>query len=245
MRRLPHQGARHSTVDHGDASDGVFLLPSPLGVLAGPRRPPSLVVASFELSDHPWEWSPSLSSLWTTSRANGSLPANGSASTCLGLTHPHTQETGDRTASGMGQVGQPGPTDPGPFQPGSVASLRTWVLLSLCTLPPPFAPFLTMSFSCLWWRVFSLEVWSFTLQSFGMSLCNTSVLATFGCDFMKLSNMNETPQLLLWTCYDSVLYVHVFLQKRNTSKYTYKDELVISLLCLVAGQFHNKIQTKV
>jgi hypothetical protein len=26
MRRLPHQGARHSTVDHGDASDGVFLL---------------------------------------------------------------------------------------------------------------------------------------------------------------------------------------------------------------------------
>jgi hypothetical protein len=26
MRRLPHQGARHGTVDHGDASDGVFLL---------------------------------------------------------------------------------------------------------------------------------------------------------------------------------------------------------------------------
>jgi hypothetical protein len=26
MRKLPHQGARHGTVDHGDASDGVFLL---------------------------------------------------------------------------------------------------------------------------------------------------------------------------------------------------------------------------
>jgi hypothetical protein len=26
MKRLPHQGARHGTVDHGDASDGVFLL---------------------------------------------------------------------------------------------------------------------------------------------------------------------------------------------------------------------------
>jgi hypothetical protein len=26
MRRLPHQGARHDTVDHGDASNGVFLL---------------------------------------------------------------------------------------------------------------------------------------------------------------------------------------------------------------------------
>jgi hypothetical protein len=25
-RRLPHQGARHGTVDHGDASDSVFLL---------------------------------------------------------------------------------------------------------------------------------------------------------------------------------------------------------------------------
>jgi hypothetical protein len=26
MRRLPHQGARHGTVHHGDASDGFFLL---------------------------------------------------------------------------------------------------------------------------------------------------------------------------------------------------------------------------
>jgi hypothetical protein len=26
MRRLPHQGARHDTVDHGDAFDDVFLL---------------------------------------------------------------------------------------------------------------------------------------------------------------------------------------------------------------------------
>jgi hypothetical protein len=26
MRRLPHQGTRHSTVDHGGTSDGVFLL---------------------------------------------------------------------------------------------------------------------------------------------------------------------------------------------------------------------------
>jgi hypothetical protein len=26
MRILPHQGARHSTVDQGDAYDGIFLL---------------------------------------------------------------------------------------------------------------------------------------------------------------------------------------------------------------------------
>jgi hypothetical protein len=62
MRRLPHHGARHSTVDHGDASDGVFLL--------------------LHLWVLPWRWaillrrSPSsLSSLWMASRLNGSLPS--------------------------------------------------------------------------------------------------------------------------------------------------------------------------
>jgi hypothetical protein len=49
MRRLPHQGARHSTVDHGDASDGVFLLlhswvlPSRWAILL--RRSPPLSLA--------------------------------------------------------------------------------------------------------------------------------------------------------------------------------------------------------
>jgi hypothetical protein len=40
MRRLPHQSARHSTVDHGDASDGVFLLLH-LWVLPSRERSPS------------------------------------------------------------------------------------------------------------------------------------------------------------------------------------------------------------
>jgi hypothetical protein len=61
------------------------------------------------------------------------------------------------------------------------------------------------------WRFFLHEVRSFTLQSSGMFLCNTSVLATFGSDFIKLSNTNGTPQLLLWTCRDSI-HVHVFLK---------------------------------
>jgi hypothetical protein len=45
MRRLPHQGARHGTVDHGDAFDAVFLLlhlwllPSSWSILL--RRSPS------------------------------------------------------------------------------------------------------------------------------------------------------------------------------------------------------------
>jgi hypothetical protein len=61
MRRLPHQGARHSTVDHGDASDGVFLLlhlwilPSRWAILL--RRSPS-----------------SLSSLWMASRCEWLSP---------------------------------------------------------------------------------------------------------------------------------------------------------------------------
>jgi hypothetical protein len=37
------------------------------------------------------------------------------------------------------------------------------------------------------------EVQSFTLQSSGMFLCNTSVLATNGSDFIKLMNTNKTP----------------------------------------------------
>jgi hypothetical protein len=55
IRRLPHQGARHGTVDHGHPSDGVFLLlhlwvlPSSWSILL--QRSPS-----------------SLSSLWMASR---------------------------------------------------------------------------------------------------------------------------------------------------------------------------------
>jgi hypothetical protein len=50
MRRLPHQGARHSTIDHGDAFDGVFLLlhlwvlPSRWSILLQ-RSPSSLSLA--------------------------------------------------------------------------------------------------------------------------------------------------------------------------------------------------------
>jgi hypothetical protein len=49
IRRLPHQGARHGTVDHGDASDSVFLvlhlwvLPSRWAILL--RRSPPLSLA--------------------------------------------------------------------------------------------------------------------------------------------------------------------------------------------------------
>jgi hypothetical protein len=57
---------------------------------------------------------------------------------------------------------------------------------SICTI-------LTMSSSRPRWRFSVHEVRSFTLQSSGMFLCNTSILATIGSDFIKLRNMNKTP----------------------------------------------------
>ena len=142
MRRLPHQGARHSTVDHGDASDGVFLL---LRGCLGRASTSSSTCGCFLQVERSLSRMISLlfflSSLWTASRANGSLPANGGASTYLGLRHLQAQEKGSRTTSGMGQSGRPGPTGPGPSRPGSVAPSLPWVLLTFCTLPPPIAPF--------------------------------------------------------------------------------------------------------
>jgi hypothetical protein len=125
MRRLPHQGARHGTVDHVDASDGVSF---------------------FELSNP----SPKISLLslacgWPLG-ANGSLLANGGASTNLGLKVLQVEEKGGRTdpRSGPGRpawADRLGPTGPGPFRPGSVTPPLPWVLICLCTLPPPFALF--------------------------------------------------------------------------------------------------------
>jgi hypothetical protein len=51
----------------------------------------------------------------------------------------------------------------------------------------------TMSSSRPRWRFFVHEVWSFTLQSPGVFLRSTSVLATIGSDFIKLMNTNKTP----------------------------------------------------
>jgi hypothetical protein len=64
MRRLPHQGARHGTVDHGDASNGVFLLlllwvlPSRWSILLqrSPSSLSSLWMASWCEWLSPCEW---------------------------------------------------------------------------------------------------------------------------------------------------------------------------------------------
>jgi hypothetical protein len=52
---------------------------------------------------------------------------------------------------------------------------------------------LTMLSSHLRWRFSLHEVRSFTLQSSGMFLCNTLVLAAIGSDFIKIINTNKNP----------------------------------------------------
>jgi hypothetical protein len=92
MIRLPHQSSRHSTIDHGDAFDGAFLLlhlwvlPSSRAILLANDLPPLL----------------SLSSLRTASQTNGSPLANGGASKYLGLKGLHAQEKGGQTDPKVG-----------------------------------------------------------------------------------------------------------------------------------------------
>jgi hypothetical protein len=57
---------------------------------------------------------------------------------------------------------------------------------------PSFYMILTLLSSCPRWRFSVHEVQSFTLQSPGVFLRRTSVLATIGNDFIKLMNTNKT-----------------------------------------------------
>jgi hypothetical protein len=178
---------------------------------------------------------PLISSLWMASQANGSLSCEwrclqqlrvqGSLGARKGRPNRHPEWA---RLAGLGRPVQPhpgrfnrpfAPVDPHVFMHFAPS---TWTILMMSSSGPR-------------WRFSLHEVWSFTLQSSVMFLCNTSVLATFGSDFIKLINPNKTPKLLLWTCCDSVLCVNVFLQKHNTSKCTHEGELVIWLVCLVVG----------
>jgi hypothetical protein len=98
-----------------------------------------------------------------------------------------------------------GRTDPG-TGPGRPAWTNRPRPIQAC-LSRPFAPvgphafmhfapstctILTMSSSRPRWKFSVHEVRPFTLQSPGMFLCNTSVFATIGSDFIKLMNTNKT-----------------------------------------------------
>jgi hypothetical protein len=199
MTRLPHQSARHGTVDHGDAFNGVFLLLH-LWVLPSSR-------AIFLANNLP----PLLSSLWMASRVNGSLYCEMAAPPAIQDWRIFGCKKGGWTDPGVGQAGWLGPTGPGSSRPDSVTPSLQWVLMYLCILRLHLHHFDDVILASKW-RTSLHEVWSFTLQSLGMFLCNASVVATFGSDFIKFLNTNETLKLLFWTYCDSILYVHIFLQ---------------------------------
>jgi hypothetical protein len=104
MRRLPHQGADHGTVDHGFPSDVVFLL-------LHERVLPSRWMVSLRRS------SSSLSSLWMASGANGSPPLSNGGAQAFRVQDP----LGARKTGPNQPPKWAGPAGLGPPRPGSVA----------------------------------------------------------------------------------------------------------------------------
>jgi hypothetical protein len=146
------------------------------------------VGASFEVVDPPPEISLSLSLAygWPPS-ANGSLSANGGASKVLGLKILQVQGKGGRTDARSG-LGRPAQANFGPVR-SPLRSRGSSSDYALC-------PFHLHDFDNVILASkmgFSVhEVRSFTLQSPGVFLRSTSVLATIGSDFIKLMNTNKT-----------------------------------------------------
>jgi hypothetical protein len=98
------------------------------------------------------------------------------------------QGKGGRTDHRVSWAGRP--------RPISARFGRPFILVGpqvIMHFAPSTCMILTMSSSRPRWRFSSHEVRSFTLQSPGVFLCNTSVLATIGSDFIKLMNTNKTP----------------------------------------------------
>jgi hypothetical protein len=118
---------------------------------------------------------------------------NGDASINLGLKDLWVQEKGGRTDTRSGP-GRPAWADrprPIPARFGRpFAPVGSHVFMHFA---PSTCTILMMSSSRPRWRFSLREVQSFTLQSSGIFLCNTSILATIGSDFNKLINTNKTP----------------------------------------------------
>jgi hypothetical protein len=152
------------------------------------------VGASFELGDPPPEIS--LLSLYLVDGLSVRMAlcfANGGASRDLGLKIFQVQGKGGRTDPGTGPgrpawADQPRPIPARLGRPFAHVGPHAFMHLS-----PSTCTILTMSSSRPRWRLSVHEVRSFTLQSSGMFLCNTLVLATIGSDFIKLMNTNKTP----------------------------------------------------
>jgi hypothetical protein len=125
--------------------------------------------------------------------ANGSLPANGDASRALGLKILRVQGKGGRTDP-RSEMGQPVWADrPRPISARFGRPFAPVGPQMIMHFAPSTCMILTMSSSPPRWRFSVHEVRYFTLQSPGVFLHSTSVLATIRSDFIKLMNTNKTP----------------------------------------------------
>jgi hypothetical protein len=125
--------------------------------------------------------------------ANGSPPANCSASRTLGLKILRVQGRGGQTDVESGPCRPAWADRPRPIlarlgHPFSLVGPYAFMHFA-----PSTCIILTMSSKRPRWRFSLHEVWSFTLQSPGVFLRSTSVLASIGSDFIKLMNTNKTP----------------------------------------------------
>jgi hypothetical protein len=124
--------------------------------------------------------------------ANGTLPAEWQRLQGFRVEDPSGARKGGRTDAGTG-LGRPAWADRP--RPNSARFGRPFAPMGpqvIMHFAPSTCMILTMSSSRLRWRFSAHEVWSFTLQSSGVFLCSTSVLATIGSDFIKLMNTNKT-----------------------------------------------------
>jgi hypothetical protein len=151
------------------------------------------VGASFEVVDLPPEIS-----LLSLQLVDGLLVRmylsllNGGASWVLGLKILRVPGKGGRTDAGTG-LGRPAWADR--HRPNSTRFGRPFAPVGpqvIMHFAPSTCMILIMSSSCPRWRFSAHEVRSFMLQSPGVFLCSTSVLATIGSDFIKLMNTNKT-----------------------------------------------------
>jgi hypothetical protein len=125
--------------------------------------------------------------------ANGSPPANGGTSRVLGLKILQVQWKGGRTDARSG-LGQPAWADhPRPISARFDRPFAPVGPRGIMRFAPSTCMILTMSSSRPRWRFSAHEVQSFTLQSPGVFLHSTSVLATIGSDLINLMNTNKTP----------------------------------------------------
>jgi hypothetical protein len=119
-------------------------------------------------------------------------PANGGASRVLGLKILRVQGNRGQTDARSG-LGRPAWTDrPRPISARFGRPFAPVGPQVIMHFSPSTCMILTISSSRPRWRFSVHEVRSFTLQSPGVFLRSTSVLATIISDFIKLMNMNKT-----------------------------------------------------